>query len=190
MNIVLASASPRRRELLAMLGLKNFKIIPAVAEEHFDSKMSPNEIVCSLSFDKAAEVAVLCTDEEIIIAADTIVAMDGEVLGKPADEKEAFSMLSHLSGREHTVYTGVTVRRGNTVLTEFERTEVRFRKLTEREITAYIATGEPMDKAGAYGAQGIGALFVEHIDGDFFNVMGLPICRLSQMLKEMGVDLI
>ena len=190
MNIVLASASPRRRELLAMLGVENFKIIPAVGEEVIKPGATPDEIVCTLSLEKAAEVAKLCEASDVIIAADTVVALDGGIMGKPSDKSDAFRMLSKLSGRTHEVYTGVTVMQGEKLFTEFERTSVRFRKLTEREISAYIETGEPMDKAGSYGAQGIGALFVEGIEGDFFNVMGLPLCRLSKMLEKLGVILI
>ena len=190
MNIVLASASPRRRELLTMLGVENFKIIPAVGEEVIKQGLMPDEIVCALSLEKAAEVAKLCEASDVIIAADTVVALDGGIMGKPTDKRDAFQMLSRLSGRTHEVYTGVTVMQGEKLFTEFERTSVRFRELTEREISAYIETGEPMDKAGSYGAQGIGSLFVEGIEGDFFNVMGLPLCRLSKMLEKLGVILI
>lgn len=190
MSIVLASASPRRRELLTMLGVENFRIIPAVGEEIINMGMTPAEIVCSLSLGKAAEVSKLCAVTDIIIAADTIVALDGEIMGKPSDRTDAFKMLSRLSGRTHSVFTGLTVIKGEMALTEYEKTSVRFRGLTEREIFAYIETGEPMDKAGSYGAQGIGSLFVEGIEGDFFNVMGLPLCRLSKMLKKLGVNLI
>lgn len=190
MSIVLASASPRRRDLLAMLGVDNLKIIPAVGEEVLSKGMSPNDIVCSLSLAKASEVSALCPVTDTIIAADTIVVLDGKIMGKPADKTEAFHMLSGLSGRTHNVFTGVTVIMGETVYTEYECTSVHFRDLTEREILAYIETGEPMDKAGAYGAQGIGSLFVESIDGDFFNVMGLPLCRLSKMIEKLGVSFI
>ncbi len=190
MDIVLASASPRRRELLSMLGVENFKIIPAVGEEKIDISMAPAEIVCALSLEKAAEVSKLCNDTDVIIAADTIVALDDEIMGKPAGKDEAFQMLSKLSGRTHSVFSGVTVMQGIKKFTEYERTSVNFRELSEREILAYIETGEPMDKAGSYGAQGIGSLFVEGIEGDFFNVMGLPLCRLSKMLEKLGVNLI
>ena len=123
-----------------------------------------------------------------MIAADTIVALDGAVLGKPNDGLEAFRMLSALSGRRHQVYTGVTLLRGGERRTEHEVTTVTFRELTQDDITRYIATGEPMDKAGAYGIQGYGALLVERIEGDYFNVMGLPVCRLGRMLAGMGTD--
>ena len=123
----------------------------------------------------------------LVIAADSIVALDGAVLGKPNDGLEAFRMLSALSGRRHQVYTGVTLLRDGERRTEHEVTTVTFRELTQDDITRYIATGEPMDKAGAYGAQGKAALFVEGIEGDFFNVMGLPLCRLGKMLRQQGV---
>lgn len=189
MGLILASASPRRRELLTMLGL-DFKVVPAVGEEASVSGKTPAEAVLALSLAKAEEVEKLCAREDTVIAADTVVFLDGEILGKPSDREDAFRMLSRLSGREHEVYTGVTVIRDGNTVSEYERTAVYFRGLTEREIDSYIATGEPMDKAGAYGAQGIGSLFVERIDGDFFNVMGLPLCRLSKILSGMGVELI
>lgn len=190
MDIVLASASPRRRELLSMLNVKNFRIIPAVGEELAEEGLSPSETVCEISRAKAEEVSKLCKPTDIIIAADTIVVLDGDILGKPSDKRDAFRMLTLLSGRAHAVFTGVTIMQGGTVCSEFERTLVRFRDLSEREIYAYIETGEPMDKAGSYGAQGIGSLFIEGIEGDFFNVMGLPLCRLSKMLEKLGVILI
>lgn len=190
MSIVLASASPRRRELLEMLGVKDLKVIPAVGEEVITDGMLPSEAVCSLSRAKAEEVSKLCKKDDVVIGADTIVSLDGEILGKPVDEQDAFRMLSALSGRIHNVFTGATVIRGNQLITEYERTLVRFRELSEREIRAYIATGEPMDKAGSYGAQGIGALLTESIEGDFFAVMGLPLCRLAKMLERVGVRLL
>lgn len=190
MNIVLASASPRRRELLTMLGVKDFKIIPAEGDEIIEEGLTPAEVVCALSRSKADEVSKKCGPSDVIIAADTIVVLDGDILGKPSDKNDAFRMLTLLSGRAHSVFTGVTLMRGEKVFVEFEQTLVRFRNLTEREIEAYIENGEPMDKAGSYGAQGIGALFIEGIEGDFFNVMGLPLCRLSKMLEQLGVYLI
>jgi septum formation protein len=190
MDIILASASPRRRELLQNIGLRDFKIIPAKGNEHADPGLAPEETVCKLSSDKAKEVAALCGRDDIIIAADTVVALNGEILGKPRDGAQAAEMLKKLSGAEHTVFTGVTVISGGTEITDFMSTLVRFRVLTDREIAAYVATGEPMDKAGAYGVQGVGSLFVEGITGDFFNVMGLPVCLLSKMLEKLGVRLI
>ena len=138
----------------------------------------------------SAEVAEHCAPENVIIAADTIVWLEGELLGKPRSEEDAARMLRELSGRSHEVWTGVCVLRGGEKLLGAERTLVRFRRLEESEILAYIATGEPMDKAGAYGAQGLARQFVEGIEGDFFNVMGLPLCRLGKMLGKLGVKLL
>ena len=190
MAIVLASASPRRRELLENVGVKDMVIIPAHGEEHAPEGVSAGEAVMAISRGKALEVAEQCSPEDVIIAADTVVCLDGDILGKPHGEEEAADMLRRLSGREHEVFTGVTVMRGADIHCGVERTLVRFRPLTAGEIAAYIATGEPMDKAGAYGAQGVASLFVEGITGDFFNVMGLPMCRLSRMLSELGVSLL
>ncbi len=190
MRIILASGSPRRKELLEMLKVENLEIIPAKGEEKEHPELTPAELVKELSRCKAAEVAPAGEADTVTIGADTVVVLDGRVLGKPADETDAADMLRSLSGRSHTVYTGITAIRGDRVLSHAERTEVRFRSLSEREIEAYIATGEPMDKAGAYGAQGYASLFVEALEGDFFNVMGLPLCALGIMLKELGVSLI
>lgn len=189
MAVILASQSPRRKQLLEMLGME-FTVIPAKGEEVVPVGVGPMETVRALSRQKAAAVAANAKDDDIIIAADTIVWYENMVLGKPRDEQEAARMLSALSGNVHQVYTGVTVRQGDKVLSAAECTDVRFRKLSGKEIDAYIATGEPMDKAGAYGIQGVACLFVEGIEGDFFNVMGLPVCRLGKMLKELGVELL
>ena len=190
MNVILASGSPRRKELLEMLQVKNLQIVPARGEEKPHPELAPDELVKELSRCKAAEVAAQFAADDVVIGADTIVVLDGQVLGKPKDKADAKRMLSALSGRVHTVYTGVTVIRGETVLSHAERTEVHFRPLTAAEIDAYIATGEPMDKAGAYGAQGYASLFVEKLEGDFFNVMGLPLCALGNLLKRLDVSLI
>jgi len=190
MSIILASGSPRRREIMEMLGVADLKIIPAVGREVIVPGTPPAEIVSSLSRAKCDEVAEHCGEDDIVVAADTIVWHNGRVFGKPADREAAAAMLRELSGTGHTVFTGVTVRRGADSDTRVEQTEVFFRVLSEREIQAYIDTGEPMDKAGAYGAQGLASLFVEGIDGDFFNVMGLPVCTLGKMLREQGVELI
>ena len=190
MSIILASASPRRRELLAMLGVKDLKIIPAASEEPAPEGAAPGEAVEYISRAKALSVAELSAPGDVVIAADTVVCLDGGLLGKPRGEAGAKEMLRRLSGRRHEVYTGVTVVRDGLAVSGHERTAVRFRPLSDGEIDAYVATGEPMDKAGAYGAQGIGALLVEGIEGDFFNVMGLPLCRLGLMLKGMGVSLL
>ena len=189
-DIVLASASPRRSELMHMLGFSDVIIHPAKGEEHPPKGSSPEETVKALSRAKAEEVAALFQPDTLVIAADTIVWLDGEILGKPHSEEQAFSMLHQLSGRDHEVYTGVTLLDGEGELSEAERSVVHFRELSDEEIRRYIATGEPMDKAGAYGAQGKGALFVRAIEGDFFNVMGLPVCRLGQMLAKKGVPIL
>ena len=191
MKLILASASPRRRELLEMLHVENLEIHPAKGEEKPHPELTPDALVKELASCKAAEVAAAwASPEDIVIGADTVVVLDGRVLGKPKDEADAAAMLRALSGRTHTVYTGVAVERGGERRLHAERTDVRFRALTEAEIAAYIATGEPMDKAGAYGAQGYASLFVEHLDGDFFNVMGLPLCALGKLLKELDVSLL
>ncbi len=188
MNVILASQSPRRRQLLEQMGFTNFKVCPAKGEETADPGLTPAQLVEALSRQKAAEVAAGAAEDDLVIAADTVVSIDGRVLGKPHSTQQAAQMLANLSGREHTVYTGVTVRRGDQILTRHEATQVRFRPLTQEEIAAYVATGEPMDKAGAYGIQGRGALLARGIDGDYFNVVGLPVCLLGQMLLRFGVD--
>ena len=190
MSVVLASGSPRRKELLEMLGVKDLKIIPAQGEEKAPEGAGPGELVMALASAKANEVRKLCAPDDVIIAADTIVWFEEKVYGKPHSRDEAISMLTKLSGNSHHVYTGVCVIRAQQEIKEFEVTKVRFREMTAREIEAYVDTKEPMDKAGAYGAQGKGALFVEGIDGDFFNVMGLPVCRLGKMLNEQGVGIL
>lgn len=184
-KIVLASGSPRRRELLKRIGITDFEIRVSQAEESYPPGLCPAGIVESLSRKKAE--AVPCGTGELIIAADTMVFLDDQRLGKPVDEADALRMLTALQGRRHTVCTGVTVRRGGEILTESASTDVYFRPAAEAELRGYIRTGEPMDKAGAYGVQGLGALLVERLDGDFFNVMGLPVLRLSRMLERFGV---
>lgn len=190
MALILASQSPRRRELLAQMGLTDFIIRPARGEEVADPALSPDRLVEELSAQKAREVAARSAPGDLIIAADTVVAVEGRVLGKPRSREEAVEMLTALSGRTHTVYTGVTLCRGEEVLTRHEATAVTFRTLTPAEIAAYVSTGEPMDKAGAYGIQSLGSLLVEGISGDYFNVVGLPVCRLGRMLARFGVDVL
>lgn len=187
MAMILASQSPRRRELLGQMGF-SFTVRPARGEELPHPELTPAQLVEELARQKALEVSAEAEADDVVVAADTVVAIDGKVLGKPHDKVHAAQMLSALSGREHTVYTGVAVKRGETLLVEHEATQVRFRPLTEREIDLYIQTGEPMDKAGSYGIQGYGALLVEGIRGDYFNVVGLPICRLGRMLAQVGED--
>lgn len=181
MAIILASQSPRRRELMEKLNIP-FTVRVADIDETMDPGVSVAEAAAQLSRRKAE--AIPREDSDIVIAADTVVVCDGTVLGKPTDEADAFRMLSSLSGRQHQVMTGLTVLRGEKAVSHTEVTDIFFRKLTDDEILAYIATGDPMDKAGAYGIQNGAALFVEKINGDYFNVVGLPVCRLSLILKE------
>ena len=187
-RIVLASASPRRQELLARIGITEFAIQIPEVEESYPAGLSPRETVEYISREKADAAAALCAPDEIVITADTMVFLDDQRLGKPLDEADALRMLTALQGRRHTVCTGVTVRQGDRSLTESEATEVFFRPASREELLGYIRTGEPMDKAGAYGIQGMGALLVERLNGDFFNVMGLPVLRLSRMLGQFGVS--
>ena len=187
-RIVLASRSPRRQELLRRIGLDNFTIAVPDVDEWYPEGLSPRRTVEYISAEKSAAAANMAAPEDIVITADTMVFLGDERLGKPKDEDEAFLFLSSLSGKKHIVCTGVTVSQGNRILTDSVATDVYFRELLPEEIRAYIKTGEPMDKAGAYGVQGRGTLFVERIDGDFFNVMGMPLMKLGEMLKKFGVD--
>ena len=186
-RIVLASGSPRRLELLEKMGIKDFAVLVDTSEEVITPGLSPEEQVKKLSLQKAQNVAKKCNKDDIIIAADTIVYLDSKPLGKPVSNADAISMLKDLSGRKHSVYTGVTLLRDNKVISHAERTDVSFREVSGSEIEAYVKTGEPMDKAGSYAAQGRAAVFIERIEGDFFNVMGLPLCKVSKMLKEFEV---
>ncbi len=209
-QIILASASPRRKELLEQIGLE-FEIIPAKGEEVI-TKTAPEEVVMELSRQKAIEVAgmvgqfsashdeIMTPQDMLVIGADTVVAAENEagkmeILGKPKDEADAYRMLSMLSGKVHSVYTGVTLvfldKSGKAgAHTFYEKTDVHMRKMCDLEINRYIATGEPMDKAGAYGIQSRGSLFVEGIDGDYFNVVGLPLVRVDEMLAgSFGISL-
>lgn len=189
-RLILASQSPRRRALLEQIGVPQFDILVPDADESYDPTLTPQEIVCSICRKKAEAALVLANDPDaIIITADTVVFLDGMRLGKPTDEADAAQMLRSLSGRTHTVCTGVSVARGERIETQAETTAVTFRTLTDAEIAAYIASGDPMDKAGSYGIQGKPALFVSGIEGDYFNVMGLPLHRLGQMLKGFDLDL-
>ena len=186
MNLILASASPRRRELLGLFRVP-FEIRVADIDETMDPEKHPYDEVARVSGLKAA--ATPRGEDDVVIAADTIVVCEGRTLGKPKTEEEAAAMLRLLSGRDHQVMTGVTVLRGRIRQTVTEVTDIHFRELSEKEILAYVATGEPMDKAGAYGIQGGAALFCSHMVGDYYNVMGLPVCRLGQMLREIAPDL-
>jgi septum formation protein len=187
LGIVLASGSPRRFELLKMIGAGDFRVIPDDGDEEITPGLSPGQTVCKIALEKAMNVSRLCDGTDLIIAADTLVYLDGLPIAKPSCPDEAASMLRALSGRRHTVYTGVALIKGETHVTGAEKTDVFFRDIAESEISAYVKTGESMDKAGAYGAQGRGAVFIERIEGDFFNVMGLPLCRLSVMLRDFGI---
>lgn len=189
-KIILASASPRRRELLERIGVTDFEVRAPEVDENFPEGLSPEETVQFISREKAEAAREQWGLEPIIITADTMVFLDDRRLGKPLSEVDALEMLTALQGRRHTVCTGVTVSQGEKILTEAESTGVIFRPAEKRELLSYIATGEPMDKAGAYGVQGKGALLVERLEGDFFNVMGLPVLRLSRMLSEFGVWLL
>ena len=182
MAIILASASPRRRELLKFI-TEDFTVKVSDAEEITDPALSAEETVKSLAVIKGEAVAE-GFPEDTVISADTIVVLDGEILGKPKDEEDAFRMLSSLSGRTHEVFTGVCVLHSGRRLVFAERTEVSFFPLSEDEIRAYIATGEPADKAGAYGIQGKGCTLVKAISGDYNNVVGLPVAGLNRLLKE------
>lgn len=180
--LILASQSPRRRELLGLFQIP-FVVRVSDADETMDPAADPRQEVARVSRCKAEAVA--CEPEDVVIAADTIVVLDGAVLGKPRDAAHAVQMLTALSGREHQVMTGVTVRKAGRVLTHTEVTDIRFRPLSAAEIEAYVASGEPMDKAGAYGIRGGAALFAEKMQGDYYNVMGLPVCALWKMLREL-----
>ena len=186
MNVILASQSPRRRELLGLTGLP-FVVRAADIDETMDPGKAPFDEVARVSRLKAEAVAR--KPEDVVIAADTIVVCGGEVLGKPRNEADAFRILSLLSGRHHEVMTGMTVVCGDKVITHTEVTKIHFRELHPEEIRAYIASGEPMDKAGAYGIQGGAALFADEMVGDYYNVMGLPVCRLAVILRSLGLPI-
>ena len=203
-QIILASQSPRRKELLEQIGLE-FEICPAKGEEII-TKSIPEEVVMELSKQKAEEVAAMVASfgenhkeittpsDILIIGADTVVAYGGKILGKPVDEADAKRMLTMLSGNTHSVFTGVTLvlidktgRAGELVF--YEKTDVKMHDMTEAEIDRYIETGEPIDNAGSYGIQGKCAIYIEKIDGDYNNVVGLPITRIYQELKNIGIDI-
>lgn len=189
-RLILASGSPRRRELLGKFGIP-FEVIPAQGDEVAAPGLTPGELVKALASHKAAEVAARVGDDAaVILAADTIVELDGKILGKPASPANACEMLRALSGRAHRVWSGVCIREGEKVLARCECTAVHFRALSEEEIAAYVATGDPLDKAGSYGCQGAASVFIERIEGDFFNVMGLPVCLTGQMLREFDISLL
>ena len=181
MEIVLASQSPRRQELIKLI-TNNVRVQVADIDETMDASKPVYDEVARVSLMKALAIGAA---DGVVVAADTVVVCDGQVLGKPKDEADAFRMLSMLSGRTHQVMTGLSVVKKEKQLSVTEVTDVTFRKLTDEEIWAYIKTKDPMDKAGSYGIQSGGALFVEGICGDYFNVVGLPVCRLGQLLREL-----
>ena len=184
-RVVLASGSPRRHELLNLIGISH-EVRPANIDETMRPRETPRRHVERLAREKASAIARRDPDL-ITIGADTIVVINRKVLGKPKNTDDAARMLAMLSGREHIVTTAVAVSRGKKLRSAVEEVRVRFRRLREDEIEAYIATGEPMDKAGAYGIQGFGATIVERIEGDYFSVMGLPVVRLIGLLRDVGV---
>ncbi|NLT95615.1 MAG: septum formation inhibitor Maf [Clostridia bacterium] len=189
MDIVLASGSPRRAELLRQINLP-FSIMVSDIDENNVEMVEPKEWVQLLASAKARDIAARL-GKGLVIGADTVVVLDNKVLGKPRDTKEAIEMLEFLSGRTHQVMTGIALvdaEKGKK-LTDVEITQVKFRELSKKEIEAYVASGEPMDKAGAYGIQGLGAVLVEGISGCYFNVVGLPLNRLVQCLKNFGVEI-
>lgn len=189
-KLILASSSPRRAELLKQIGL-DFEIRAGNVDETPLPGLSPPELVRCLAKKKAAAVARQLNDG-IVIAADTVVVWQGQVLGKPLDEDEAFAMLSRLQGSVHEVFTGIALAgaRSGKSLVGHEQTRVFFRAIGEDEIRRYVAGGEPLDKAGAYGAQGRGAVFIKRLEGCYTNVVGLPLARLSLMLKEFGINVL
>ena len=187
MQLILASQSPRRRELLGLFKIP-FTVRVADVDESMEPGKDPYDQVALVSRRKA--LAVPREPEDVVVAADTIVVCRGQILGKPESEERAAQMLRLLSGRDHQVMTGLTVLRGCEIRTVTEVTDIHFRDLSEGEIQSYVATGEPMDKAGSYGIQGGAALFAEKLVGDYDNVVGLPVCRLRQLLAEIAPELL
>lgn len=186
MQLILASQSPRRKALMELFHIP-FTVQVADIDETMDETKSPIEEVARVSRLKAE--ATPRQPDDVVVAADTIVVCNHKVLGKPADEQDAFRMLKLLSGKDHQVMTGLTVLCGDNAIVHTEVTDIHFRELTDSEILAYIRTGEPMDKAGAYGIQGGAALFAEKMVGDYYNVMGLPVCKLGQILRSAAPEL-
>lgn len=191
MEIVLASKSPRRKDILKTMGI-NFNVDVPDIDETVSEELSPKEAVCEISRRKAEAVVRKYEGKDVlVISADTVVVIDGNIIGKPKDVEDAFRILSNLSGRTHTVYTGFTVSYNGKTVSDYEDTDVKFKDLKKEEILAYIASKEPMDKAGAYGIQTKGNLFVEYIHGDFYNVMGFPVSKICVTVKEnFGINLL
>ena len=172
-----------------MLDLFDITVLPAKGEIPMDPALPTAEAVAQVALHKAMDSAALAPRDSLVLAADTVVELDGQILGKPRDEAEAFRMLRDLSGRRHRVYTGMALIQGDRTLRDTASSDVWFRELEDEEIRAYIRTGSPMDKAGAYGAQDLAALFVERIQGEFYTVVGLPMCGLARLLAAFGVRL-
>ncbi len=181
-QLVLASTSPRRREILSMAGYRFTVLAPDVDERA--PALSPDALVQELSRRKATAAAALAGPNDVILAADTVVALDGKILGKPGDEIRAAYMLRSLSGRTHSVYTGFTILDKTTAITRVVAAQVTMREITQGEIDAYVATGSPLDKAGAYGIQEAAGMFVQSLQGDYYSIMGLPICPVSVLLRD------
>jgi len=184
-RLVLASASPRRKDLLEQVGL-DFEVIPSEVEEVLSKDMDVALAVQKLAYDKGLWVRDRLSSDALVIAADTVVVLEHDVMGKPRDRDEAFAMLSSLQGKTHEVITGLVVMSKERHLIEHEATRVTMRELTDQEIWNYVDSGEPMDKAGSYAVQGLGAVIIANIEGCYFNVVGLPLARLAIMLKDFG----
>ena len=182
--LILASMSPRRREILALPGFE-FTVHPADIDESVPDGTPADSAVMMTAQKKAEAVLPYASEEDVILAADTVVCLDGVIIGKPATTDEAVKTLRTLSDRTHTVYTGYCLLKGGKRISGVEATNVTFRELDGNEIADYVASGEPMDKAGAYGLQGRGCTFAKRIDGDYFNVIGLPICTIHNCLKNI-----
>ncbi|MBO4770375.1 MAG: septum formation inhibitor Maf [Clostridia bacterium] len=186
-KIILASGSPRRKEIFDSLGFDYKVVVPSIDESSVQGE-TPSELVARLSAEKAADAVAKIGGKLPVVASDTVVQYGDRILGKPKNPKEAFDMLRLLSGCGHTVHTGLTVAFAGDVLTETVSTHVYFRELSDREILFYVESGEPMDKAGSYGIQSLASVFVKRIDGDYFAVVGLPVCRMTEMLSSFGIN--
>ena len=187
-RIILASGSPRRRELLSQI-YDEFEIITSEVDESLSEDILPVQGVEILAVRKGEAVARSLAPDCVVISSDTLVEIDGVPLGKPASREDAYRILSLLSGNHHNVHTGIAVHYAGRVISGVASARVKFKPLTDAEIHAYIDSGEPMDKAGSYGIQGGAALFAEKLCGDYYNVMGLPVCRLGQLLREIAPEI-
>lgn len=189
-RLILASGSPRRKMLLEQIGVEDFIVRPAPGPEPLaKTGQSPQEAVIEIALAKGTAVAKTAEPGQLVLAADTMVCLDGQLLGKPKDRAEAMAMLGRLSGAKHTVFTGVALLLDGEVKTACEETDVYFRPLRDEEIRRYVDSGEPADKAGAYGIQGKAAVFVRRVEGDIYNVIGLPLCLVTELSREMGVQI-